>query len=151
MTEVKIPERHFAGSIYKPKSKANLCTFLHLALWSSCTSTLISAIKNNFLSTRPGLTKQLVQKLLQKSEATVKGHIWQSYKGKQSTHPKEPNETPSKNPTHTHSVFFTSNRIFRKNVHRSNRPIPRHIQPRVQIHHGHLRPRLQHNPCRTHE
>ena len=82
MTEVKIPERHFSGSLYKTKSKADICTFLHLALCSQCTSTLLSAIKNNFLSTLPGLTKQLVQKFLQKSEATAKGHIRQSYKGK---------------------------------------------------------------------
>ena len=45
MTEVKIPERHFSGSLYETKSKADICTFLHLALWSPCTSTLISAIK----------------------------------------------------------------------------------------------------------
>ena len=75
MTEVNNPERHFAGSLYESKSKADLCTFLHLALWSPCTSTLISAIKNNFLSKCPGLTKQLVQKFLQKSEATAKVHI----------------------------------------------------------------------------
>ena len=83
MTEVKNPERHFAGSLYKSKSKANLCTFLHLALWSLCTSTLISAIKKNFLSTWPGLTDQLVQKFLQKYEATAKGNIQQSYNRKQ--------------------------------------------------------------------
>ena len=88
MTEVKIPERHFAGSLYETKSKADLCTFLHLALWSPCTSTLISAIKNNFLATLPGLTKQFVQKFLQKSEATAKGNIRKSYKVKQSTQPK---------------------------------------------------------------
>ena len=105
MTEVKIPERHFAGSLYKSKSKSDLCNFIHLALWRPCTSTLISAIKNNFLSTWPGLTKQLVQKFLQKSEATVKVHIRKLYKAKQSTHPKEPNETPSKNPTRTHSAI----------------------------------------------
>ena len=48
MTEVKIPERHFARSLYETKSKSDLCTFLHLALWSPCTSTLISAIKTTF-------------------------------------------------------------------------------------------------------
>ena len=106
MAELKIPERHFASSLYESKSKADLCNFLHLALWSPCTSTLISAIKNNFLYKWPGLTEQLVQKFLQKSEATVKGHIRQSYKEKQSKHPKEPNETPSKNPTRAHSVFL---------------------------------------------
>ena len=44
MTEVKIPDRHFSGSLYESKSKADMCTFLHLALRSPCTSTLISAI-----------------------------------------------------------------------------------------------------------
>ena len=62
--------------------------------------------KKNLLSTWPGLTEQLVKKFLQKSEATAKGHIRKSFKGKQSTHPKEPNETSSKKPTRTHSVFF---------------------------------------------
>ena len=106
MTELKIPQSHSAGSLYESKSNADMCTFLHLALWSPCTSTLISAIKNNFLYTWPGLAKQLVQKFLQKFEATVKGYIRKSYKGKQSTHRKEPNETPSKNPTRTHSFFY---------------------------------------------
>ena len=106
MIEVKIPERHFSGSLYETKSKTDLYTFLHLALWSPCTSTLLSAIKKNFLATWPGLTKQFVQKFLQKSETTAKGHIRKSYKGKQSTQPKKQNETPSKNPTRTHSVFL---------------------------------------------
>ena len=56
MTEVNIPERHSAGSLYGTKSKADLYTFLHLVLWSPCTSTLLYAIKNNFLATWPGLT-----------------------------------------------------------------------------------------------
>ena len=30
MTEYKIPEHNFAGSLYKAKSKAGLCNFLHL-------------------------------------------------------------------------------------------------------------------------
>ena len=72
MTECNIPERHFAGSLYEAKSKADLSTFLHLACWIPCTSTMITAIKNNFLSTWPGLTEQLIQKFLPKSEATAK-------------------------------------------------------------------------------
>ena len=62
MTECKIPERHFASSLYEAKSKAGLSTFPHLTCWSPCKSALITAIKNNFISTWPGLTKQLVQK-----------------------------------------------------------------------------------------
>ena len=106
MTECKIPEHHFDGSVYKAKSKSDLSTFLHLACWSPCTSTTTTAIKNNFLSTWPGLTEQLVLKFLPKSEATSKGGIRKSFKGKQSTNPKKPNEKPSENPTRTHSIFF---------------------------------------------
>ena len=106
MTECKIPERRFAGSLYEAKSKADLINFLHLACWSSCTSTMLTAIKNNFLSTCPGLTEELVLKLLPKTEATAKGHISQSLKGKQSTRPREPSGTPIQNPTRTHSVYL---------------------------------------------
>ena len=106
MTEYKIPERHFSSSVYEAKSKSDLSAFLHLACWSTCTSTMITAIKNNFLSTWPGLTEQFVLKLLPKSEATAKGHIRQSFKGKQSTCPKESSETPSQNPARTHSFFL---------------------------------------------
>ena len=50
MTESKIPEHYFAGSVYEEKSKADLSIFLHLACWSPCTSTMTNAIKNNFIS-----------------------------------------------------------------------------------------------------
>ena len=71
MAEVKIPEHRFSGSLYETKSKAGLCTFLHLALWRPCTSTLLSPIKNNFLATWPGLTKPFVQNILQNSKTTT--------------------------------------------------------------------------------
>ena len=41
----KVHRLAFTGSLYETKSKAGLCTFLHLVLWIPCTSTLISAIK----------------------------------------------------------------------------------------------------------
>ena len=55
-----------------------------------------------------------VQKFLQKFEAIAKGHIQQPYKGNQSTQPKKQNETPSKNPTRTHSVFLQATDISGK-------------------------------------
>ena len=106
MTECKIPESHFAGSLYEAKSKADLSTFLHLACWSSCTSTMMTEVKQNFLSKWPGLTEEIVLKLLQKYEATAKGHIRQSFKGKQSTRPREPSGAPIQNPNLTHSFFL---------------------------------------------
>ena len=42
MTECKITEHHFAGSIYEAKSKADLSTFLHLACWRPCTYKMFS-------------------------------------------------------------------------------------------------------------
>ena len=77
MTECKILECHFAGSLYEAESKADLSTFLHLAFWSPFTSALITAIKKVYLSTWPGLTEKVVQKFLPKSEATAKGHLRQ--------------------------------------------------------------------------
>ena len=47
MTECKIPEASFSGSLYEAKSKTDLSTFLHLTLWSPCTSTMITTIKKN--------------------------------------------------------------------------------------------------------
>ena len=151
MTECKIPEHHFAGSLYEAKSKADLSTFLHLACWSPCTSTTTTAIKNNFLSTWPGLTEQLVLKFLPKSEATAKRHIQQSFKLKQSTQPREPSELPSQNPSRTKIVYLQATDLAGEILHRSNHPIPRHIQPRFQVHHGSLRLRLEHDSCQTHE
>ena len=115
MTECKIPERHFSGSLYETKSKADLSTFLHLVCWIPCKSAMLTAIKKNFLSTWPGITEQLVLKFLPKSEATSKGHIRQSFKGKQSTRPKGPSEMPSQNPTRTHSVFLQATDLAGKN------------------------------------
>ena len=54
-------------------------------------------------------------KIFQKSEATAKGHIRKSYKGKQSKNPKKKNEMLSKNPTRTHSVFLQATDFSGKN------------------------------------
>ena len=132
MTECKIPEHHFAGSVNETKSKADLKSFLHLACWSPCTSTMTTAIISNFLFTWIGLTKQLVQKYLPKSEATAKGHIWKSFKGKQSTQPREPSETPSNNPLvpdkpiNATSIFPSNNPSNTPNNYLHN-PTPTHI------------------------
>ena len=114
MTEKKIPEHHFAGSIYEAKPKADLSTFLYLECWSPCAATTTTAIKNNFTSTWPGLTKELVLKFLPKYEATAKGHIQKYFKGKQSTKPREPIGTPSQNSTRTHSVYLQATNLAGK-------------------------------------
>ena len=59
--------------------------FLHGALFSPPTSTLLSAINNNFLVTFPGLTATNIKKYLPASLATAKGHLDQQRKNIQST------------------------------------------------------------------
>ena len=71
--------------------------------------------KKNFLATWPGLTEQFVQKFLQKSKATAKGHIWQSYKGKQSTHSKKQYKRRTKIQL-ARTVFFLQTTDFQEKI-----------------------------------
>ena len=66
-------------------TKENLANFYHQCLFSPTKSTLLKALKHNLLPTWPGLTKELIQKHLIKSEATVLGHMRQTRKNLQST------------------------------------------------------------------
>ena len=61
--------------IRKRQSKQDLAKFLCGALFSARPSTIKKAIKNNFLSTFPGLTKKLIDKHLPTSIATEMGHL----------------------------------------------------------------------------
>ena len=69
------PNKKMNVIIRKRQLKQDLARFLHGALFSPRHSTLIKAIKNNFLSTFPGLTESLVQKHLPISLATELGHL----------------------------------------------------------------------------
>ena len=61
--------------IYSSQSTKNIIKFLYAALGSPSISTLISAIKNGYLKTWPGLTTQAVTKYITTSDASVKGHM----------------------------------------------------------------------------
>ena len=63
--------------------------FYHAACFSPTKHTFVEAIKRNEFASWPGLTADLVNKYLPKTEATVKGNIQQHYKGKQSTKKKQ--------------------------------------------------------------
>ena len=87
--------------IRKKQLKQDLAKFLHGALFSPRYSTLKQAIKKNFLSSFPGLTKNLLNKHLPPSIATKLGHLRQEKQHLQSTsqqqspeavffHPKNP-------------------------------------------------------------
>ena len=85
ITEQKIPEAFSANHVYETKSKQDLILFYHAAWFSPTKRKFVEAIKINEFTSWSGLTADLVNKYLPNTEATVKGHIRQQYKGTQST------------------------------------------------------------------
>ena len=89
MTEQNIPEAFSANHVYETKSKQELILFYHGSYFSPKKRTLVEAIKRNAFSSWPGLTAYLVNEYLPNTEATIKGHIRQQYKGPQSNKMKQ--------------------------------------------------------------
>ena len=85
MKEQHIPDTLRANHVYETKSKQELTLFYHAACFSPTTRTFVDAIKINAFASWPGLTVELVKKYLPRTEETIKVHIRQQYKGKQST------------------------------------------------------------------
>ena len=71
--------------IRKNETKYNLARFLHAALGGPVNSTLLKAIKLNFLATFPGLTQKLITRNLPPQENTIRCHIKQESQNLQST------------------------------------------------------------------
>ena len=107
-----------ANHVYETKSKQELVSFYHAACFSPSKSTFIAAIKRNAFISWPGLTANLVSKYLPKTEATIKGHIRQKYKGTQSTQPTKliKQEVPEIISKRTNQLFLNvtefSNKIY---------------------------------------
>jgi uncharacterized protein YkwD len=94
-----------------------MISFLHKAMFSPSTTTLLQAVKNDQLVTWPGMTPENITKHLPKSIAMALGHLDQQHKNVRSTKPKPPTTTEptpnsdynpaSKNPNEcTHQVFL---------------------------------------------
>ena len=71
----------------KDKTKSDLAQFHHGSLFSPVMSTMVQAIKNNHLTTWPGLSAKLITKNLPPVLATAKGHLNQERQNIQSTKP----------------------------------------------------------------
>jgi hypothetical protein len=76
------------NSVYKI-SKAYAIQYLHAAAGSPVPSTFVKAIKARNFTTWPTLTPEHVNKYLEKSKATVKGHLNQTRKNVRSNKPKK--------------------------------------------------------------
>ena len=77
MKEQHIPDTLRANHVYETKSKQELTLFYHAACFNTTKRTFVDAIKRNAFASCPGLTVDLVNKYLPRTEATIKGHIRQ--------------------------------------------------------------------------
>jgi len=92
-TEARVQStRLMANNVYKYKKK-NIVTYLHKAAFSPVKSTWMQAIQAGFVTTCTGLTAELADKHLDKSAATVKGHLRKIRKNIRSTKIKRKSST----------------------------------------------------------
>jgi hypothetical protein len=77
------------NSVYEIRKVYDTIQYLHAAAGSPFPSTFIKAIQAGNFTTWPTLTPEHVNKYLEKSEATVKGHLNQTRKNVRSTKPKK--------------------------------------------------------------
>ena len=76
------PPIHSANNAFAMSSKEGLIKYLHQCLFSPTKATLLKAIRNNQLTTWPGLTATAVeQHLPDSSPATDKGHMRRQRQG----------------------------------------------------------------------
>ena len=101
----RAPHIDFAGFSYARTTKANAVKFAHQGICNPPISSLLKAIKANFLKGAPNLDLFTVRKYLMSSPATSKGHMKRPRKGLRSTTKLTPK--PITNPTpqcSTHTV-----------------------------------------------
>jgi hypothetical protein len=88
--------------VHENSNQKELISYLHAACFSPVKSTWIKAIKNENVTSWPGLPEQAVEKHLSKSTATVKGRTNQQRMHARSTKPKK--EEDCKNESETSTV-----------------------------------------------
>ena len=74
-----------ATNVYELPSTREVVWFLHAALGFPTRQTLLAAIRNNQLTSFPGLTAEAVSKHFPESDETQKGHMRQTRQGVRST------------------------------------------------------------------
>ena len=77
--------QQYAANLIPTSSREELAMYYHQCLCSPPKSTLLKAIRNNQLSSFPGLTYELIAKYLPESAATDKGHMVRTRSGTRST------------------------------------------------------------------
>ncbi len=79
---------HVASFTHSIKTRANGVKFAHQSLWNPKISTLLKAVWRGFLDGCLNLSEKLINKYLNASPATAKGHMKHPQHGIRSTTPK---------------------------------------------------------------
>jgi hypothetical protein len=82
-----------ASFTHSVKTRANAVKFAHQSLCNPKISTLLKAVRRGFLDGCPNLSKKLINKYLNASPATAKGHMKRPRHGIRSTTPKQVSPT----------------------------------------------------------
>lgn len=85
VTKKRHSKQHTANNIQHCDTKSDLVKYFHQCCFSLVTATWLKAVKAGYFTKWPGLTCDLINKHLPKSEATTKGHLQQQYQNTQST------------------------------------------------------------------
>ena len=83
----KIPtiSHHQIHNVHHTSTQKELIEYIHQCMFSPTKSTLIKAIQNNQLLGIPGMDTKLVNRHLQETPATIKGHLHRTRKNLRST------------------------------------------------------------------
>jgi hypothetical protein len=86
-------QNEMSNKVYEISKIHDATQYLHAAAFSPVKSTFIKAIDAGNFTTWPNLTAHHVKQYLQKSEATIKGHMNQQRNNTRSAQPKEQSKT----------------------------------------------------------
>jgi hypothetical protein len=131
------PAVQIAFFAHTVRTKANSICFVHQSLCSPRISTLLKAIKHGYLKGCPNLTAHGVNKYLNPSSATAKGHMKRPRQGIRSTSQVPPVPSPSVVrscivPDEIHPIAHTHQHAMDKDDKDSEDSIPIHV-PHVNI------------------
>jgi hypothetical protein len=100
------------NSIYEISKVYDVIQYSHAGVGSTIPSTFIKAINAGNLTTWPTLTAEHVNKYLEKSEATVKGHLNQTRKNVRSTKPKKRHNRQEDVPDYESHITERTNVVY---------------------------------------
>jgi len=112
------------------RAKQDLASFHHGSLFSPSPTTLIDAVKSNFLATFPGLSANLVDKHLPSSVYTAAGHMRHERQGLRSTKTDSSNLSPPSSTTKSHDVICALVASTDKSFYGFNRSLSYSVESR---------------------